>query len=176
VEVATDYQKAVGAVQNKQAAILEAEAERNRTLSSLAGSVEEADRLYVLAARYQRAEDENNNEEIEKVGRDLDTAFAEAKGEIFSALRSAQSHAFEKATLARATGERFASQLKAYEAGEEIYMSEQILGAFEEGMRDIRKFVVVADQNDRQVFIVNLEGKLVPSLLDMPGFEESSEK
>jgi hypothetical protein len=55
-------------------------------------------------------------------------------------------------------------------------MSEQILGAFEEGMRDIRKFVVVADQNDRQVFIVNLEGKLVPSLLDMPGFEESSEK
>jgi regulator of protease activity HflC (stomatin/prohibitin superfamily) len=176
VEVAADYQKAVGAVQNRQAAILEAEAERNKTLSSLAGSVEDANRLYVLAARYQQAEDENNTEEIEKVGRDLDAAFAEAKGEIFSALRSAQSHAFEKATLARATGERFASQLKAYEAGKEIYMSEQILGAFEEGMRDIRKFVVVADQNDRQVFIVNLEGKLVPSLLDMPGFEESSEK
>jgi membrane protease subunit HflK len=176
VEVAADYQKAVGAVQNKQAAILEAEAERNKTLSSLAGSVEEADRLYGLAARYQQAEDENNTEEIEKLGRDLDTAFAEAKGEIFSALRSAQSHAFEKATLARATGERFASQLKAYGAAEEIYIREQMLAAFEEGLKDIRKFVVVANPNDTRVFIVDFQEKLVPSLLDIPGFEESTKK
>jgi membrane protease subunit HflK len=175
-EVAPDYQKVIGAVQKKQSLILNAYAQRNKDLSTLAGSVEEADRLYTLAAKYQQAKGENKSKEIEKLAGDLDSAFAEAKGDIFSTLRGAQSYAFEKATLAQATGERFDSQLKAYRAAKEIYKQEQRLAVLEEALENIRKYVVVADQNDTQVFIFDAQEKLTPSLYELSGLQESNKK
>jgi len=175
-EVAPDYQKVIGAVQKKQALILGAHAKRNKDLSTLAGSVEDADKLYSLAAKYQQAKKKNNPEEIEELEHHLDLAFAEAKGDIFTTLRKSQSYAFEKATLARATGQRFASQLKAYRAAKEIYKREQRLAVLEEALENIRKFVVVADKNDTQVFIIDVQEKLTPSLYELAGFEGSSEK
>jgi membrane protease subunit HflK len=178
-EVAAAYQKVVGAVQEKQALILDAHAERNRTLSSLVGSVKDADRLYDLAAKYQRAQQNNETDESETLGHELDLAFAEAKGDIFSTLRQAQSYAFEKATIAKATGQRFASQLKAYRAAPEIYKREQRLTVFEDtiGRDSVRKYVVVADPNDEQVFIFDFEEKLIPSLLDeVESFQETGQK
>ena len=74
------------------------------------------------------------------------------------------------------TGERFDSQLKAYKAAEEIYKREQRLAAFEEALQNIRKYVVVADPNDTQIFIFDAKEKLTPSLYDIGGFEETSEK
>lgn len=175
-EVAGDYQRVIGAVQKKQALILGAYAQRNKVLSNLAGSVEEADRLYSLAAKYQQATDKNQLKEIEKLTKDLDSAFAEAKGKIFSTLREAQSYAFEKATLAQATGQRFDSQLKAYRAAKEIYKQEQRLAALEEALGNVRKYVVVADQNDTQVFIFDAQEKLTPSLYELSGLEENKTK
>jgi len=175
-EVAPDYQKVVGAVQKKQALILEAQAERNKTLSTLVGSVEDADELYNLAARYQQAEEANRPENVNELGRQLDAAFAKAKGDIFKALRESQSYAFEKAILAEADGRRFASQLKAYEAAEEIYRREQVLTALEESLEKVRKYVVVADPNDKQVIIIDFKEELMPSLYDLGVLEESSEK
>jgi regulator of protease activity HflC (stomatin/prohibitin superfamily) len=175
-EVAGDYQKVIGAVQKKQAIILGAYAQRNKDLSVLAGSVEDADRLYALATKYQRARERNRSDEIEKLGDALDLAFAEAKGDIFSRLRKAQSYAFEKATLARATGQRFDSQLKAYRAAKEFYKQEQKLATLEEALENIRKYVVITDQNDTQVFIFDAQEKLTPSLYELGGYEESSKK
>ena len=174
--VAADYEKVVGAVQKKQASILDAQAERNRTLSVLAGSTEDADRLYSLAAEYQKAKDNNSSEQIKSLANDLDAAFEQARGDIFKTLREARSYAFEKATLAQATGERFAGQLKAYEAAKEIYKREQRLLAFEESLKSIRKYVVVGDTKDMQVFIVDLTEKLTPELYDIAGLKESSGK
>jgi modulator of FtsH protease HflK len=175
-EVAGDYQKVIGAVQKKQALILSAYAHRNKDLSTLAGSVEDADKLYSLAAKYQQAKEKNQPKEIEKLTSDLDLAFAEAKGDIFSMLRGAQSYAFERATLARATGERFDSQLKAYRAAKEIYKQEQISAVLEEALENIRKYVVIADQNDTQVFIFDAQEKLTPSLYELSGLQESNKK
>jgi len=105
-----------------------------------------------------------------------DTAFARASGDIFSTLRQSQSYAFEKATLAYATGQRFADQLKAYRAAEEIYKRQQKLAVFEEALDRIRKIVVAADTDDTQVFIVDLQEKLTPSLYELSGLEETNEK
>jgi len=175
-EVAADYQKVVAAVQKKRALVLAAHAQRNKALSSLVGSVDDADKLYALASQYQQARKNNQSKEIEKLGSQLDLAFAQAKGDIFSTLRQAQSYAFEKETLARATGQRFASQLKAFKAGEEIYKQQLRLAVFEEVLENTRKFVVVADQNDTQVFIIDVQEKLTPSLYDLPGLQEKSKK
>ena len=40
----------------------------------------------------------------------------------------------------------------------------------------MRKYLVVADQDDIQVFIVDVKEKLTPSLYELSGFEESTEK
>ncbi len=175
-EVAADYQKVVGAVQEKQALILDAQAERNKTLSNLAGSVEDADELYTLTAAYQAAKQQNDSEQIVKLGDELDTAFEQARGDIFKTLRESESYAFETAMLARATGERFSSQLKAYRAAEEIYKHQLILAALEEALKNIRKYVVVADANDTQIFIIDFKEKLTPSLYELEGLEELSGK
>jgi regulator of protease activity HflC (stomatin/prohibitin superfamily) len=171
-QVAVDYQKVVGAVQQKQALILGAQAQRNKTLSDLAGSVEDAEKLYALAAEYQRTGAQTGRQQPAE----LDRAFSQASGEIFARLRTAKSYAFEKTTLAEATGRRFASQVKAYHAAEEIYKREQLLAVLEECLQNIRKYVVVADTNDSQVYIVDLQEKLVPSLYELGGIEESSKK
>jgi len=175
-EVAADYQAVVGAIQKRQALILEAQAERNKSLSVLAGSVEAADELYGLAVKYQQAEDANNPADVEKIGNELDKTLEEANGDIIKPLRESQSYAFEKAILAKAAGERFASQLKAYRAAKEIYKRHLRLMALEEGLKNIRKYVVVADPNDEQVFIIDVQEKLTPSIYDIGGLEESSEQ
>ena len=175
-EVAAAYQKVIGAVQEKQSLILGAEAKRNKTLSTLVGSVADTNSLYNLAAEYKRAIEENKSDRIEKLGGALDLAFAQAGGNIFATLRGAKSYAFEAATLARASGERFDSQLKAYRAAKEIYSRDQRLIALEEALDNIRKYIVVVDPNDTQVFIVDVKEKLVPSLYEVGGFVESSEK
>jgi regulator of protease activity HflC (stomatin/prohibitin superfamily) len=138
--------------------------------------VEKADELYALALKYRQAEDANSPEDMEELGKLLDGAFAEAKGDIFKTLRESQSYAFEKAALAQASGERFAGQLKAYRAAPEIYLSEQRLAMLEEALSNIRKYVIVADQNDTQVTTIDLQEKLAPSIYEMGDFQESSEK
>ena len=173
-QVAADYEKVVGAVQLKQAVILQAQAQRNRTLSTLAGSVEGASDLFVLAADYQKARQENNRQKTDEIAGRLDTAFTQADGDIFCKLREAQSYSFERVANARSTGERFDSQVKAYRAAPEIYKKEQRLLALEETLSPIRKYVIVADPNDAETFIVDLKEKLTPSLYDIGGVQESS--
>ncbi|MHC4150410.1 MAG: SPFH domain-containing protein [Planctomycetota bacterium] len=175
-EVAPDYQKVIGAVQKKQALILNAHAKRNKDLTALAGSVAAVDRLYALATEYQTAKKQNNSQKITELSNELDLAFTQSKGDIFTTLRQAQSHAFEKATLARATGQRFADQLKAYNAAKEVYKREQRLVVLEEALENIRKYVIVGDPNDYQIFEIDLQEKLTPSLYDLTGYEETKEK
>ncbi|MBP7050541.1 MAG: hypothetical protein KBE65_05965 [Phycisphaerae bacterium] len=165
-EVAPDYQAVVGAVQAKQALVLGAEAERNRTLSTLAGSVSRASNLAELATRYQGAQRRGVSDEIKQLGEQFDAALLnEARGDIFRRLSEAQSYRFGKATLAEATGRQFAGQLQAYRAAPEIYKCEQRAVAMEEALRGIRKYIMATDPNDRQVIIMDLQEKLDTDLL-----------
>jgi len=175
-DVAKDYQDVIGAVQTKQALILDSHAHRNKVLSVLTGSVENADELYQLVLRYQEAQSSGDEEKSRKLAEKIDEAFASAEGTIFETLRTSQSYAFEQAALARADGLRFEGQLKAYYAAPAIFKKAQRLAAFEDSLENTRKYVVVADPNDSQVYIVDVTEKLTPSLYDISGLQESSEK
>ncbi|MGE5297267.1 MAG: SPFH domain-containing protein [Solirubrobacterales bacterium] len=172
-EVAPDYQAVVGAVQAKQALVLMAEAMRNRSLTTLAGSVSKASRLAELAVQYQAAQRKGDPDEVKRLGEQFDAALLkESSGEIFRILTEAQSYRFRTATLTEATGKRFAGQLEAYRAAPEIYKCEQRAVALEEGMKNIRKYVVAGDPNDRQVVTMQLEDKLDTDLLkDIAGVD-----
>lgn len=170
--VAQEYQKVIGAVQAKESLILNADAVRNYILGNLAGSIEKANELYELVNEYQRIKDTENERYTEELASRIDNAFAQAEGEIFKTLRQAKGYAFEKTILAKATGDRFASQLEAYNASKDFYIQNQRLNVMEESLRNTRKYVIVADSNDSQVFILDLKEKLAPDLYDIGGFEE----
>lgn len=172
-EVAPDYQAVAAAVQKRQALVLEAQADRNRSLSTLIGSVARAYEVSNLAAQYQKAREENRAEDADKLGKQLDTAFAGAKGDIFKILRDAQSYAFTRATLARAAADRFVGQLKAYRAAPRIYTRDQRLAVLEEVLPGIRKYIVVSDPNNSEVVIVDLQDKVTPDLYEIGGLPEN---
>ncbi len=173
-DVAKAYDDVVGAVQKKQELIFKAHSQRNKILSKIAGSVKDADELYKLAADYRKAKSQNDTERTEELGIKLDETFAAAKGDIFSILRNAQSYAFEKVILAGAVGRRFAGQRKAYLASPQIYIRQQLLNTLEESLEDVRKYVIVADVNDAQTFIIDIKDKLTPSLYDLGEFKENT--
>ena len=163
--VAQDFQAVNGAVQKKQAAILEAIAERDRVFTGNTGSVKQALNLHTLADKYLKATQKGDQQATDKIKLELDNAFTDASGELFSKLRTAQSYSFEKVVLAKATGERFSQQLKAYNSAPNIYTHELKMGMLEETLDKIRKFIIVSD-SDTEVTIVDLQEKLVPSLYE----------
>lgn len=171
VEVAKDYQAVVGAVQKKHTAILNAYNTQNVILSKLAGSVDKANHLYSLAKDYDTYV-KDNPQKAKELEKELESAFDSASGEIYQRLRTAKSLAYKEATLARAQGQSFADQLKAYRTVPDIYKRQLRLDVLKNSLKKIRKYVVVADKNDLQVFIVNLKEQLKTSLLDVAGLEE----
>ncbi len=166
-EVAEDYQKVIGAVQGRQADILNARAERNNILASLTGSVWQSNELYALAREYQQAKEEGGAGRIAEVREKLNEAYLNANGDIFKTLSEAKSYAFERAKIAEADGNRFHDQILAYKASPEIYKHQQRLSMLEEALEKTRKYVIIADESDSQVFIIDLKEKLSPDLYDL---------
>ncbi len=173
VEVAADYQRVVGAVQLQQAEILDAHAHRNRELGELLGDADDADRIYDLVQEYNVARDEEDEERRLAIVDELEAAFTDARGEVFKILRDAQSYSLTQISLAHATGERFVGQLKAYNALPDYYLRDQRLKVFEQALTNTRKYVIVADPEDRQVFIVDVMEQLTPDLYEIGGFQET---
>jgi regulator of protease activity HflC (stomatin/prohibitin superfamily) len=166
-KVAADYQDVVASVQTRQASIMNATADRNKTLSELAGSLEEVDSLYALVKKYSQVKDSLSEKQDRQMRQELALALEGAKGQVFKTIRQAQADAFSKATLAEATGERFKGQLKAYQASPALYKRLERLKVLEESLEKVRKYVIAADTKDTQVYIVDLQEKLTPSLYDM---------
>jgi len=166
-KLADAYQSVIAAVQEKQAAVLAAQAERNRLLTELAGSLKQTEALLELGRRSQgdAAQDER--------------AFAKllqaAGGEAYQALRDAQAYRFQRVTLAEAIAKQFGDQAFAYDRAPSIFPHLQRLNVLEESTTKSRKYVVVADEAKQRVFIVNLEEKL-SGILDMDLLEQEGKK
>jgi membrane protease subunit HflK len=176
VDVAEDYQKVIASVQDQQAAILNAQGSVNDTLGNLAGSVEYAEQLYKLAVRLEQAQ-KSEPQVREQLAEQLDKAFLNAGGDIFKTLADAKSYAYEKATLSEADSKRFADQLKPYLVAKDIYRENLRLEVFEDDLlKKIRKYVVIADPNDSQVYIVDMKEQLAPGLYDITGLEAPKEQ
>ncbi|MDD5011302.1 MAG: SPFH domain-containing protein, partial [Phycisphaerae bacterium] len=167
-QVAEDFQAVTGAVQKKQAAILEAIAMRDMIFTGNVGSVKQAESLHELAGRYLQSQ--KKDKEYDQLKIQLDNAFTQASGELFALLRGAQSYAYEKSTLAKAAGERFSQQLQAYKASPRIYKHELKMSMLEEALEKIRKYVIVSD-GDSEVTIIDLQEKLTPSLYEFEPVE-----
>ncbi|MCE5186179.1 MAG: hypothetical protein LLF76_08660 [Planctomycetaceae bacterium] len=165
-EVAKEYEAVIASLQQKQATVLEALAQRNRTLTELGGSIADVDALYEMSINYERTKEQGSvqTDEMQKM---LQKAITQVKGKIFSTLRAAESDAFERANLAKGDGLRFGGQLQSYQASPEMYLRIQRLLMLEEALENVRKYVVVAEKDDSQVFILDLQESLKDSLYEM---------
>jgi len=168
-EVAAEYEAVVGAVQEKQAWVFTALGQHNSDLSELVGTVGGAYRLYDMANAYQRAGREGDRVLQESLGADLDRAFAQASGEVFKTLREAKSYAYRRAREAYAMGVRFDGQVRAYRAAPQIVPQHQRLQAMDQALSGVRKVAVLAEPNDAEVLIVDLQEKLMPNIGDVIG-------
>lgn len=172
-EVAKEYEEVIASVQEKQKMVLDALAEKNKILMELGGSIAEVDALYNLALEFERSKELGDEQKTEQLNNELQAAFGQVEGRLFRTLREAESYAFERVNLAQGEGLRFRGQLQAYDASPEIYKKLQRLMTLEETLRDVRKYIVVTDDEDTQVYIVDLQEKLTQSLYDMDmGLEE----
>ena len=176
VEVAADYQDVTGAIQEKQSLILDALRKEIRILTTTAGSVAKAEELAALEKELQIEKEKENPDQnrISELTSQLDEAFMQASGDTYIALSKAQTYAFNKTIMAEATGQRFAGQLKAYNAAPEIYLYKQGLVMLENTLKDIRKYVIVAQEQGRQVTIIDLQNKIEQSLTE--GIQEYLEQ
>ncbi|MEN8127254.1 MAG: protease modulator HflK [Planctomycetota bacterium] len=168
-EVTKEYEEVIAAVQEKQAIVLNAQAEKIRILTELGGSIAEVDALYNLALELKRSKELSDEQKTEQ----LRKAFGSVEGNVFRILRQAESYAFEQVNLIKGQGLRFAGQVQAYHAWPEFYQKQQRLMTLEETLEEVRKYVVVADNEDALIYIVDLQEKLTQSLYDMDlGLEE----
>ncbi len=167
-KVTPAYQNVIAAIQQKQAAILQAQAERNKVLATLCGSVERADELLELASQYSRLKNSDDPQK-ERLLKSARARFEElAQGDVFERLREAESYSFERIELAKATGRRFQSQVEAERKSPKgFYKRLQLLLMLEEVLGQVRKYVVVADEADEVVVEIDLTENLLTDLYDM---------
>ena len=166
-QVVPEYQDVIAAVQMRQATVMNAEAERNRILTQLAGSIETVDALYQQAMAFGEAREAGDTAKADAMRADLLKSFEAARGKVFSTIRQAQAESSEKIAAAKGEGLRFDGQYKAFRAAPELYPQLQRLAMLEEALEKIRKYVVVANPQDTQVYIIDLQEKLMPSLYDL---------
>jgi regulator of protease activity HflC (stomatin/prohibitin superfamily) len=166
-DVADAYQKVIGSIQRRQAQILTAEGESNRILTNICGSVKKADQLYDIVQRLSDAKTDGDEEKIAAVSKELYDAVEDAEGGMFKTLAQARSYAFQRVSSAKAAGQRFAGQLEAYAASPDIYKKQYRLDMLVDALKNVRKYVVVAEEDDTEIYIINLEQKLATGLYDL---------
>jgi membrane protease subunit HflK len=165
-QVTEAYQSVIAAGQQKQAYILMAKAEWNKTLTELCGSTAQAEKLYALAQSYLQSA-EKDPAKAQQLQAELRTAFLDSQGGIFETLSQSEGYRFERETLAKATGQRFQGQMLAYKASPGLYRHFQRLGMLEETLPALRKFIIVTNPADSQVYQLDLQEALAEGIYNL---------
>ena len=168
-EVATDYQEVVAAVQRQQTTILQAQAERNKILTELAGSIAEVDALYALLQESKAPQSKVS----EKAKKELEAEMRNAQGKVYATLRRAEAYSVQRVALLKGKGLRFAGQVQANQANPQFYQHLQRLLMLEEALESIRKYIVVADEKDQEIYMIDLKDQMASGLLE--GMEDAME-
>jgi regulator of protease activity HflC (stomatin/prohibitin superfamily) len=109
---------------------------------------------------------EEMHETVLKAGTGASRAILEREGADAAVLATAHSYRQRRVEVAHAEADRFAMQLKAYSASPEMFSLNAYLEIFQNEGRNVRKYIL-GGETGRKVYILNLEKKLRPDLLDL---------
>ena len=112
------------------------------------------------------ARKEKNTDLEKEVSDKLQKAVHDAQGKVYKTLRNAEAYSYERVSRSRGEGLRFSGQLKANQASPEIYQHLQRLLVLEDALPSIRKYVVVADKDDQEIYIFDLSEPMATGLIE----------
>jgi membrane protease subunit HflK len=171
-EVAVNFQKQVGAMQEYQTEIEKANRDAIKMLASVAGSRERAMEIKKAIDDLQTSENKEKDAEAAKAG-DLDDlkkeklaaqarvddlfATAGTSGDAALLLAQARAFAWERGVSQGAKADRFASELQAYRAAPELYRMRQYLNILADGMTNSRKIIMSTRSDVPPTFRIDLK-------------------
>ncbi len=96
----------------------------------------------------------------------------EAAGASSVMISEAEAYSVERASLSRASAERFGSQVEAYKLAKDIYLWREYLAVLDEYMPALRKYVLASDKVGSWVYEIDLKEELQPDLFEDLGLTE----
>lgn len=152
--VAAAFQGVISAQTNMAATIHAAEGEACRILTAVAGSVSRARALdEAIRAQDQSPANSPQLAEVKQQVKDLlmgnsAKGIAPAAGEASAIVAEARAGASKWITEVATRVRVFGAQVAAYQAAPTLYKQRKILEVYEEGLDNIRKFLIVGDPSD----------------------------
>lgn len=153
-DVAKSYEDVVSAYETREATIMGAEGDAAKARVTAAG--EQWQELYDAIVLEDRLRNEGSKDlvaqetKVEQLLRD--TVGGEARVKTASAGMRAYEHLFRE----KSTAERFEAQLAAFRVAPETYLLRIYLSMLEEGLRNVRKYVIALEKPDMVIYEVDL--------------------
>jgi len=151
-KVSRAFHYQIGAVQAKETAIQLARKDAVQKLAKVAGSVDLSLKIDAAIRRLDALRAAGGAQASTAVDQEIDTLLSSARGEAAELVHQARAYRWQKAVGERASSERFAGELLAYQASPVYYRTRRFLEVLAAGLTGRRKFVIAGDPGDAPVF------------------------
>jgi membrane protease subunit HflK len=151
-KVSRAFHYQIGAVQAKETAIQRGRKEAVEKLAKVAGSVSLSMDIDAAIRRLDSLRVSGNKEEAAAVEEEIDQLISSARGEAAEVLHKARAYRWSRSVGERASSDRFAGELLAYEASPVYYRTRRFLEVLANGLTGRRKFVIAGDAGDTPTF------------------------
>lgn len=149
--VAVAFLEQIGAMQQRQAMIEQANQEANQILALVAGSRTKALQIERVIVDLEDAADPHQQEvEIEQL-------LTTARGQAAQLIYEARADRWERSVNERAMSERFTAEVLAYRGAPDYYRAKRYLDALAGGLAGARKYILSGQQNQLPVFRIDLK-------------------
>ncbi|UCG34479.1 MAG: hypothetical protein JSU68_07520 [Phycisphaerales bacterium] len=155
-EVAESFQQVVGAMQQREASIAGARSRAIELLAEVVGDSEMAFRLAeaIREANALKRTEPADSETLAAAIERRDRLFAQASGEVSRIMAEARAYRWQRENEWLSRAERFTNELLAYRAAPSVYSYRKYLAALGEGLENVRKFLVAADTEGRNLILI----------------------
>jgi regulator of protease activity HflC (stomatin/prohibitin superfamily) len=150
--VSRAFHSQIGAVQQKETSIQVARKEAVQQLARVAGSVDFSMRIDQAIRRLDALRSAGDTEQATAADLEIDRLLTEARGEAAEVLHKARAYRWQRSVGERASSDRFAGELLAYQASPIYYRTRRFLEVLAEGLTGRRKFVIAGDAGDTPTF------------------------
>jgi regulator of protease activity HflC (stomatin/prohibitin superfamily) len=151
-EVSRAFHAQIGAVQQRETSIQQARREAIGQLAKAAGSVELSQRIDAAIRGLDALRTAGDPSALAAAEGEIDRLLGEARGEAAELVHAARAYRWTKVVGERASSERFAGELLAYQLSPGYYRTRRFLEVLATGLAGRRKFVIAGDAGETPVF------------------------
>ncbi len=159
--VAAAFLEQIGALQERQSLIEQAQKTAIQALASVAGSPDRALQIDSAIMGLENALDSVEQEVT------LEQLLAGARGQAAKIIYQARAERWRRAVVERAAAQRFAAELEAYRNAPNYFRAKRYLDALARGLAGARKFVLATGHTQLPVFRIDLKdaGSTIDTIL-----------